>query len=85
MIEPNKSLATILPFPDRRNARSDQRPGRRTTSLARSNNQLGHTLERLSDAYMALLVGERIPDAEEILAEVTNALMTAARAGKEAV
>ena len=81
MIEPNKSLATILPFPDRRNARSDQRPGRGTTSLARSNNQLVHTLERLNDVYRALLVGERIADAEEMLAEVANALMTAARAG----
>jgi hypothetical protein len=86
MSEPNRSLGTILPFPDWRNARSDhQQPKQGTTRLARSNNQLGHTLERLSDAYMALLVGERIPDAEEILAEVTNALMTAARAGKEAV
>jgi hypothetical protein len=34
---------------------------------------------------MALLVGERTADAEEILAEVANALMNAARAGKEAV
>jgi hypothetical protein len=43
-------------------------------------NQLVHTLERLSDSYRALLVGERITDAEEILAEVSNALMNAARA-----
>jgi hypothetical protein len=42
---------------------------------------LVHTLERLSDSYRALLVGERIANAEEILAEVSNALMTAARAG----
>jgi hypothetical protein len=35
----------------------------------------------LSDAYRALLVGERIANAEEILAEVSNALVTAARAG----
>jgi hypothetical protein len=33
------------------------------------------------DSYRALLVGERIRDAEEILAEVSNAIMTAATAG----
>jgi hypothetical protein len=49
--------------------------------FARSNDQLVHTLERLRDSYRALLVGERIANAEEILAEVSNALMTAARAG----
>jgi hypothetical protein len=79
--EPNRSLGTILPFPDRRNARSDQQPKRETTRLARNNNQLVHTLERLNDVYRALLVGERIVDAEEMLAEVANALMTAARVG----
>jgi hypothetical protein len=81
MIKPNKSFGTILPFLDRRNGCSDQLPERGTTCLARSNNQLVHTLERLSDSYRALLVGERITDAEEVLAEVANALMTTARAG----
>jgi hypothetical protein len=81
MITPNKQLGTILPFPGRRNRCSDQQPERGATRLARSNNQLVHTLERLSDAYRAILVGERIRDAEEILAEVSNALMTAARVG----
>jgi hypothetical protein len=46
---------------------------------------LVHTLERLSDSYRALLVGERIRDAEEILAEVSNAIMTAATAGKSGI
>ena len=36
-----------------------------------------YTLERLSESYRALLVGERISDAEEILADVANALMNA--------
>jgi hypothetical protein len=80
MITPNKSLGTILSFPVRHRC-SDRQPERETTHLARSNDQLVHTLERLSDSYRALLVGERIRDAEEILAEVSNALMNAARAG----
>jgi hypothetical protein len=79
--EPNISLGTLLQFPDRRNACPDQQPERRTSRLVRSNNQLVHALERLSDSYRALLVGERIGDAEEILAEASNALMTAAKAG----
>jgi hypothetical protein len=82
MVEPNMSLGTILPFPDGRDARSDQQSAQGTTRIARSNNQLVHTLERLNDVYRALLVGEDIADAEEMLAEVANALMTAARAGK---
>jgi hypothetical protein len=82
MSEPSRSLGTILPFPDWRNARSDhQQSARGTTCLARSNNQLVHTLERINDVYRALLVGERIADVEEMLAEVANALMIAARAG----
>jgi hypothetical protein len=80
MITPNKSLGAILLFPGRRHGCSDRQPERETTRLARSNNQLVHTLERLSDSYRALLVGERISDAEEILAEVSNAFITAARA-----
>jgi hypothetical protein len=79
MITPNRSLGTILPFPGHR-GRCDRQPEREITRLARSNNQLVHTLERLSDSYRALLVGERITDAEEILAEVSNAFITAARA-----
>jgi hypothetical protein len=82
MTEPNRLLGTILPFPDRRNVYSDQQPGRGTTRRARSNNQLVRTLERLNDVYRALLAGEHIADAEEMLAEVANALTTAARAGK---
>jgi hypothetical protein len=81
MITPNNSLGTVLPFPGRRHGCSDRQPERETSRLARSNNQLVHTLERLSDSYRALLVGERVTDAEEILAEVSNALITAARAG----
>jgi hypothetical protein len=81
MITPNKSLGTILPFPGGRHGYCDQQPKRETTRLAMSNNQLVHTLERLGDCYRALLVGERITDAEEILAEVSNALLNAARAG----
>jgi hypothetical protein len=80
MITSNRSLATILPFPGGRHGCSNRQPEREATRLARSNNQLVHTLERLSDSYRALLVGERITDAEEILAEVSNALITAARA-----
>jgi hypothetical protein len=80
VIVPNKPLGTILLFSGHRQGCSDQRPRRQTTRLARSNNQLVHTLERLSDAYRALLVGDRIRDAEEILAEVANALLTAASA-----
>jgi hypothetical protein len=80
MITPNRSLGTILLFPGGRHGYCDQQPKRETSRLARSNNQLVHTLERLSDSYRALLVGERITDAEEILAEVANALMNAARA-----
>jgi hypothetical protein len=82
MTEPNRSLGTILPFPDPRNTRSDQQFAQETTRLARSNNHLVHTLERLNDVYRALLVGEHIADAEEMLAEVANAIMTATRAGK---
>jgi hypothetical protein len=81
MVEPDKSLGTLLHFPDGRDGCFDQQPARGTTRLSRSNNQLVHTLERLNDVYRALLVGERIADAEEMLAEVANALMTAARAG----
>jgi hypothetical protein len=81
MITTNKSLGKILPFPGSRHGCSNRKPERETTRRARSNNQLVHTLERLSDSYRALLVGERITDAEEILAEVSNALMTAATAG----
>jgi hypothetical protein len=81
MITPNKSLGKILRFPGRRHGCRDQQRERETTRLAKSNNQLFHTLERLSDSYRALLVGERITDAEEILAEVSNALMTAATPG----
>jgi hypothetical protein len=81
MIEPNRRLGTILPFPDRLNVCSAQQPGRGTTRLARSSNQLVHTLERLNDVYRALLAEERIADAEETLAEVANVLMIAARAG----
>jgi hypothetical protein len=80
MITRNKSLGAILLFPGRRHGCSDRHPERESTHLARSNNQLVHTLERLSDSYRALLVGERISDAEEILADVANALMNAARA-----
>jgi hypothetical protein len=82
MTEPNRSLGTILPFPDWRNIRPDQQFAQETTRLARSNNHLVQTLERLNDVYRALLVGEHIADAEEMLAEVANALMAAARAGK---
>jgi len=79
MTEPNRSLGTILPFPGPRDPRSDQQQSaQRTTRLARSNNHLVHTLERLNDVYRALLVGEHIADAEEMLAEVANALMAAA-------
>ena len=78
MIKPNRSLGTILPFPGHRGC-SDIQTEREITRLARSNNQLVHTLERLGDAYRALLVGERLTDAEEILAEVSNAFITAAR------
>jgi hypothetical protein len=81
IITPNKSLGTILLFPGRRHGGRDQQQERETTPLARSNDQLVNTLERLSDSYRALLVGERMMDAEEILAEVSNALITAARAG----
>jgi hypothetical protein len=81
MITPNKSLGTILPFPGGRHGYCEQQPERETTRPATSTNQLVQTLERLSDSYRALLVGERITDAEEILAEVSNALMNAARAG----
>jgi hypothetical protein len=81
MISPNNSLGTILTFPGGRNGCSNRPPEREITRLAKSNSQLVHTLERLSDSYRALLVGERISDAEEILAEVSNALITAARAG----
>jgi hypothetical protein len=80
MITPNRSLGTILPFPGGRHGYCEQQPEREATRLATSNNQLVHTLERLSDSYRALLVGERITDAEEILAEVSNAFITAARA-----
>jgi hypothetical protein len=80
MITPNKSLGTILPFSSRHGC-SDKQSERATTRLAKSNNQLVHTLERLSDSYRALLVGECITDAEEILADVANALINAARAG----
>jgi hypothetical protein len=80
MIPPDKSLGTILPFPGGRHGCCDQQPEPETTRLARSNNQLIHTLERLGDSYRALLVGERISDAEDVLAEVSNALMNAARA-----
>jgi hypothetical protein len=82
MVIPDKSLGTILPFPGGRHGCSGMQPERETTRLARSNNQLVHTLERLSNSYRALLVGERITDAEEILADVANALMNAARACK---
>jgi hypothetical protein len=85
MITPNKSLATILPFPGRRHGCRNQQHERENTPLARSNDQLVHTLERLSDSYRALLVGEHITDAEEILAEVSNALMTAATAGNPGI
>jgi hypothetical protein len=81
MITPNKSLGTILPFPGERHGYCEQQPEREATRLGKSNNQLVYTLERLSDSYRALLVGERITDAEEILAEVSNALMNAAAAG----
>jgi hypothetical protein len=81
MITPNKSLGTLLPFPGGRHGYCEQQPERETTGLATSNNQLVQTLERLSDSYRALLVGERITDPEEILADVANALMNAARAG----
>ncbi len=81
MTEPNRSLGTILPFRNRRNAASVQQPELRTARLARSNNQLVCILGRLSEVYRALLVGDRIADAEEILAEVSNALMTAGRTG----
>jgi hypothetical protein len=80
MIAPNKSLGTILPYPGGRHGCTDKQPEQETTRLARSNNQLVHTLERVSDSYRAVLVGERISDAEEILADVANALMAAARA-----
>jgi hypothetical protein len=79
MITPNRLLGTILPFPGQHSC-SDRQPEPETTRLARSKNQLVYTLERLSDAYRALLVGERITNAEEILAEVANALMNAAGA-----
>jgi hypothetical protein len=81
MTTPNKSLGTLLPFPGRRHGCCDQQPEPETIRLARSNDRLVHTLERVSESYRALLVGERIADAEEILAEVSNALMTAAGAG----
>jgi hypothetical protein len=81
MTTPNKSLRTILPFPGERHGYCDQQPEPETVRFARSNDQLVHTLERLRDSYRALLVGERIANAEEILAEVSNALMTAATAG----
>jgi hypothetical protein len=80
MITPNKSLGTVLPFPSRRYGRRDQQHEREATRLGKSNNQLVHTLERLSDSYRVLLVGERVTDAEEILADISNALMTAATA-----
>ena len=80
MIRPNRSLGTILPFPGGRHGYCEQQPEREATRLATSNNQLVHTLERLSDSYRALLVGKRITDPEEILADVANALMNAARA-----
>jgi hypothetical protein len=80
VITPNKSLGPILPFPCRRPSCSDKQPERETTRLARRNDQLVHTLERLGDSYRALLVGERITDPEEILADVANALINAARA-----
>jgi hypothetical protein len=79
MITPNRSLGTMLPFPGHRGC-SDRQPEREITRLARSTNKLVHTLERLRDSYRALLVGERITDAEEILAEVSNAFITASRA-----
>jgi hypothetical protein len=81
MTTPNKSLGTLLPFPGGRHGYCDQQPEPETIRLARNNDQLVHTLERISDSYRALLVGERVTDAEEILADVANALMTAARAG----
>jgi hypothetical protein len=79
MITPNKSLGTILPFPGGRHGYGDQQPEREITRIARSEDQLIQALERLSDSYRALLVGERITDAEEILAEVWNALMQSRR------
>jgi hypothetical protein len=79
MITPNRSLGTILPFPGGRHGYCDQQPEREITRLARSNDLLVHTLERLSDSYRALLVEERTTDAEEILADVANALLNAAR------
>jgi hypothetical protein len=85
MTTPNKSLGTIPPFPSRRHGCHDQQHELETARLGKSNNQLVHTLERLSDSYRALLVGERIRDAEEILAEVSNAIMTAATAGKSGI
>jgi hypothetical protein len=69
----------MLLFPDRRG--DPLQPERRNIRLAKSHDQLVRTLERLSDSYRALLVGERITDAEEMLAQVSNALTTAARAG----
>jgi hypothetical protein len=74
-------LAAVLVFPDRWNSPLDQKPEQGTTRLMRSNHQLVQTLKRLSDSYRALLAGEPTMDAEEILAEVSNALLAAARAG----
>jgi len=79
MIKQTRPLAKVLLFPDRRSG--PLQPERSSVPLERSHNQLVRTLERLSDSYRALLVGERIMDAEEMLAQVSNALMTAARAG----
>jgi hypothetical protein len=42
------------------------------TICPRSNNQLANTPERPSDSYWALLVGEGMTDAKEILAEVSE-------------
>jgi len=79
MTKRTRPLAKMLLFPDRRGGLLQ--PERRSIRLARSHDQLVRTLERLSDSYRALLVGERITDAEEMLAQVSNALTTAARAG----
>jgi hypothetical protein len=64
MMKPNRSFDMIRPFPGCRNGCSHQQHEVAATHLAMTNNQLVDTLERLSDAYRALLVGERITDAE---------------------
>ena len=65
MTAPNKWLGMILEFPGGAHGYCDQQLETETVRPTRSNDQLVHILERLSDAYRGLLVGERIADAEE--------------------